>query len=550
MKRILFLLCFSFSLSNLTSQIRIDWQQCYGSIGYDYGCGIAKKDGGYWVTGQVKEQSGMVTIPVPTYSWAIEINDEGNLVKEIDLGCCAKQTGDFFKAFDNEFYYAIGRPANELGKQQLGIKKMDADGNVIWERLFGDKNKAFWDYTMGIGTPDGGVIASTTTQWSGGDISNYYGMDDAWVVKTDSLGNLEWETTLGTDGYEIANSFTLASDGGCYVAMAGCPGYIGSIPICQIPSTDEYDCIFTKLDANGNLLWSHCYGGSKPDLLKKVLELEDGLLLICCTQSDDRDAEGAEYHLGYYNNLPYLRQTADCWLIRTDADGNIIWSRCYGGTGDEYPTKAFQNEDGGFTIFGTTESIDGDAQSAQNLHWSWQEYVYSKLWVFRTDANGNLIWERAIGTKMSRDMYLEDVVKLSDTEYTILGTAHPPAEGYEGDFSCTNWDNRLCGYDSYWVLHITDIFNYDDPTGIEEQPKVVPFTVKVYPNPTSNYLVVNGEKLQSADVFSLLGELVASKLGENVANITIDMNELPAGVYFVKVRDMEGRMCVQKIVKR
>ena len=56
--------------------------------------------------------------------------------------------------------------------------------------------------------------------------------------------------------------------------------------------------------------------------------------------------------------------------------------------------------------------------------------------------------------------------------------------------------------------------------------------------------------MQSADVYSLLGELVASKLGENVANITIDMNELPAGVYFVKVRDTEGRMCVQKIVKR
>ncbi len=541
MKRILFLLCFSFSLSNLTSQIRIDWQQCYGSMKRDYAACLIRKNNGYWVSGNVGENSGMVTCNdfSSNNSWIIEIGDTGEIINDFCVTPKAV-TNALFMGIDSNLF-VIGLERNELEKAQLCAKKIDTFGNTIWETMVGDKNKGFWVSPRGILTPGQGLIATTPTQWSGGDISNYYGMDDAWVVKFDSLGNLEWETTLGTDGYEIGDSFTLASDGGCYFAMAGCPGYIGSIPICQIPSTDEYDGIFTKLDANGNLLWSHCYGGSKTDDINCVLELADGFLLVCYTQSNDRDVEGAGYHLGHLNNLSYNRQTTDTWLIRTDADGNIIWSRCYGGTGDEFPTKAFQNEDGGFTVFGTTASIDGDAQSAQNLHWSWQEYVYSKLWVFRTDANGNLIWERAIGTKMSRDMYLDDVVKLSDTEYTILATAHPPAEGYEGDFSCTNWDNRLCGYDSYWVLHITDIFNYDDPTGIEEQPKVVPLQMNVHPNPattwaTIDYTLPDDNAVASLALFNAFGVRVKQmELSGNQGQKVLDLREFASGVYSITI---------------
>lgn len=522
----------------LPAQIRIDWQQCYGSFSMDHASRIAKKEGGYWVTGMVREQSGLVTIPAAYRSWVIDIDETGNLKMELGLGQYARHCEDFFANYNGVDYYAIGLPPNEFGKDQLGIKKINANGDVLWERLFGDKNKAFWDVTKGIGTPDGGALASTTTQWSGGDISNHYGWNDVWVVKVDSQGNLEWETTLGTENSEYPCSFSVASEGGYYVTMTGNPGYTGSIPVCQVPTIDDYDGLIAKLDVNGNLLWSRCYGGSKHESIKGVIELENGFLLTCYTQSDDRDAEGAGYHLGYLNNLPYNRQTKDIWLIRTDADGNIIWSRCYGGTGDETPTKAFQNEDGGFTVFGTTASIDGDAQSAQNLHWSWQEYVYSKLWVFRTDVNGNLMWERAIGTKMSRDMYLEDVVKLSDTEYTILGTAHPPAEGYEGDFSCTNWDNRLCGYDSYWVLHITDIFNYDDPTGIEEQPKVVPLQMNVHPNPATTWVAIdytlpNGNAKAELSMFNAMGVKVKQvELDGNQGQKVLDLRGLAPGVYF------------------
>ena len=512
-------------------------------MGMDHADRLIKKHNGYRISGCVGERSGMVTIPIESRSWIIDIDETGNIVKEISIGCYARNSEDFFADYYRVYDYALGLPPNELGKEQLGIKKLDANGDAVWETSVGCENKAFWYFVHGVSTPDGGVIASTTTQWGGGDITNYYGWNDAWVVKIDSLGRLEWETTLGTENSEFPECFINASDGGYYVGISGDPGYVGSIPVCRVPSTDEFDVLFIKLDTDGSLLWSRCYGGSKWDVIAQIVELEDGFLLVCSSESDDRDVEGAGYHLGYLNNNPNYGQTKDIWLVRTDLDGNIFWSRCYGGTGQDLPTKAFQNEDGGFTVFGSTCSIDGDAQSSQNLHFPWDEYVYLKLWVFRTDADGNLLWERALGTKMGRYIYLEDVVKLSDREYTILATAEPPAEGCEGDFSCTNWDNRLCGFDSYWVLHITDIFDYDSV----EEGKVEGTNVSIYPNPTQGLFTVSGNGLKQVRLYDLLGQQVALTPSYNGINAVVDTSDLAAGIYLVRVLSENGA-CVKRMV--
>lgn len=522
------------------SQIRIDWQQCYGSMSNDWATRIVKKPNGYWIAGRVTQQSGMVTIPVLNRSWVIGIDETGGLVDEISLGPYAVQIDeDMFGGINEGVFYALGHPTNELENVQLGIKKLDANGHVVWETMVGGMNESFVN-SMRCGTSalDGGVIASSCVQSAGGDVTNHYGLDDVWVVKTDSLGRLEWETTLGTENREWPSCIVNASDGGCYVGMMGNPGYVGSIPVCQVPSTDEGDVLFGKLDSAGHLLWLHCYGGSMPDIIDHVIELEDGFLLVCDTQSDDRDAEGAGYHVGNGPNRTY-----DVWLIRTDYDGNIVWSRCYGGTGTDFPIKAFQNEDGGFTVFCHTLSIDGDVQSAQNLQIPEDYHYYSRLWVFRIDADGNLLWERAIGTRFS-EVEPKDVIKLSDTEYTILATVELlPWEGFEGDLSCTNWDDRLCDCESYWVLHFTDVFDYNSV----EEGTLEESRISVYPNPTRGMLTISGKGLKRVNLYDLLGQQVAATPSYNGINAMVDTSSLVSGIYLVRVYTENG-LCVKRVV--
>lgn len=552
MKRFIFIISLIIPYC-LCAQISIDWQQCYGSMGNDEACGIIDNGNGYLLAGYVAEKNGMVSCEsLWGKDWLIEITRNGDLVEEHCYDSIAiGEHGGIFKGKANGFY-SVGVAPSEYGKNQINITRFDSDGNEMWRKSFGNRNSSFWLSPKGAATADGGVIANINTQWAGGDISSYYGMDDAWVVKVDSLGNLEWETTLGTEGLENAGGITLASDGGYYVSMCGRPGYNGSISVCMPPTTDEYDGFFVKLDGDGNVLWNRCYAGSKDDEIYQALELEDGFLLLCDTQSEDRDAEGAGYHFGYLNGQSWYRQTLDIWLIKTDFEGNIIWSKCYGGTADEFPLKAFQNEDGGFTVFGTTKSLDGDVVSTHNLQYN-NEHMQSKIWVFRTDDQGNLIWERAIGTQKRAPETVADVIKHNDKEYTIAATAYPNHFEMTGDYYCSNDTIIPYSNENFWVLHITDIFNYDDPTGIEEQPKVVSLQMKVHPNPATTWVAVDytlptDNAKAELSVFNAMGVKVKQvELNGNQGQKVLDLRGLADGVYICTV--LCGEYCqTQKIV--
>ena len=126
------------------SQIRIDWQQCYGSMGNDRVTRIVKKPNGYWIAGRVTEQSGMVTSPVLNRSWVIGIDETGGLVDEISLGPYAVQIDeDMFGGINEGVFYALGHPKNELENEQLGDKEVGCQwscrvGDYGWmhERVF------------------------------------------------------------------------------------------------------------------------------------------------------------------------------------------------------------------------------------------------------------------------------------------------------------------------------------------------------------------------------------------------------------------------------
>ena len=99
---------------------------------------------------------------------------------------------------------------------------------------------------------------------------------------------------------------------------------------------------------------------------------------------------------------------------------------------------------------------------------------------------------------------------------------------------CTIPDYPLC----YGQTSLTD--------GIEEN-KATSFAI-LYPNPTNSQFTITGKDLKQAEVFNALGQCVAMVKGEG-EQLTVDISNLPAGVYFVNITDGEGRKCVKKVVK-
>lgn len=533
----------------MKAQLRIDWQQCYGGLGIDEPAGFAISNDGLIIEGWSELGRGMVSCGTQGIkgTWTIRIDENLNIINQ-DCNQDCRYHGIFnAKDNDNEFYYFGKKGFPSTGNAGLAIMRGDGELNVIWERLLGCEDHFFPYSLSGVATNDGGVVCTAIHgEWACGDVSQYYGSSDIWVVKLDKNGNLEWETTIGTDGSEGDATIATAKDGGLYIVCDADNQFVsGSIESC-VHSGGYVDGILVKMNTNGEVEWNRCYGGNKNDSFSNVIELPDGYLFGGHSSSSDGDLQGAGYHPGHWYGQPHMPLTSDIWLLRTDLDGNVLWSKCYGGTKDEQIVKVFLNEDGGFTVFGTTMSLDGDSQSANNLKPAWNLEIGNKLWVFRTDSNGNLLWERAIGTQTESHEYLKDVIKHNDREYTILGQAD--SSGGEmpcGDYDCTNDTAYLMNsYSNYWVLHVTDTVDYTT-LQVPEWPRPLDEAILVYPNPTNGTVTIGGLGVAEVKVYNVLGQLVKTVQGTNEINIS----NLKQGVYFVSIITENKERFIRKIVK-
>ena len=547
--RILTLIVLMMMGGTMKAQLRIDWQQCYGGLEFDEPAGFASTNDGFIIEGWSDLGSGMISCGTQGINgtWTIRIDENLNIVnQECNQDC--RYHGIFnAKDNDNEYYYFGKKGFPATGNAGLAIMRGDGELNVIWERLLGCEDHFFPYSLSGVATDDGGVVCTAIhAEWACGDVSQYYGSSDIWVVKLDKNGNLEWETTIGTDGSEGDATIATAKDGGLYIVCDADNQFVsGSIESC-VHSGGYVDGILVKMNANGEVEWNRCYGGNKNDSFSNVIELPDGYLFGGHSSSLDGDLQGAGYHPGHWYGQPHMPLTSDIWLLRTDLDGNVLWSKCYGGTKDEQIVKVFLNEDGGFTVFGTTMSLDGDSQSANNLKPAWNLEIGNKLWVFRTDSNGNLLWERAIGTQTESHEYLKDVIKHNDREYTILGQAD--SSGGEmpcGDYNCSNDTAYLMNsYSNYWVLHITDTVDYTT-LQVPEWPRPLDEAILVYPNPTNGTVTIGGLGVAEVKVYNVLGQLVKTVQGTNEINIS----NLKQGVYFVSIITENKERFIRKIVK-
>jgi len=228
------------------------------------------------------------------------------------------------------------------GDSQYLIFKVDTNGDVEWSR----NSDALTSYELGNcvkQTPDGGYICC---------VSRFYDGIGAYIVKYDSEGNKIWDKYYNGTFTNIC----IASDGN-YILT----GSTNTITDFQINS------LLVKVDNSGNVIWEKNYGGTKNDYGISVQETSDGGYVI-----------GG--HTKSYGVIG-----SDAWLIRTDSEGNWLWSNTYAFTDDrnEEVTSVCQANDGGYYILAKTEYI-----------WN---VVDSDVWLIKTDSSGTKTWEKVYG---------------------------------------------------------------------------------------------------------------------------------------------------------
>jgi hypothetical protein len=175
------------------------------------------------------------------------------------------------------------------------------------------------------------------------------------------------------------------SDEGYSVQQTSDSGYIIA-GVTRSYGAGGSDVWLVKTDASGNKVWDKTFGGTSDDLGNSVEQTSDG----GCVITGWTWSYGAGDH--------------DVWLVKTDADGNKVWDKTFGGMGSDEGYSVRQTSDDGYIIAGWTTSYGAS---------------YYDVWLIKTDASGDKVWDKTFGTVRFECGHC--VRQTSDGGYIVVG---------------------------------------------------------------------------------------------------------------------------------
>jgi hypothetical protein len=131
----------------------------------------------------------------------------------------------------------------------------------------------------------------------------------------------------------------------------------------------------------------------------------------------------------YDGDIPAIHGYNDAAIVRLDAAGNIKWKKVWGGSGREAAHAAVETADGGLIISGSSNSNDGDMEG--------QLKGSSDIWLLSLDKDGNSRWQKTIGGMGGEDH--TSIIKTADNTYLLLGTT----SSNDGEFASDVTNNYL-----------------------------------------------------------------------------------------------------------
>jgi hypothetical protein len=499
----------------------IEWQNTIGGDAADQ-CYFVQQtaDLGY-ICGGWSKSDVSYDKTVPTFGgrdcWLVKLDAGGEIEWQQAYG---GSEDDYLFAFDNTAdggyvlgcFSASGATGNKTepnyGSMDYWIIKIDSLGNIDWQNAlegYGD------DRLHGIQqTADGGyIVGGTTDSPMGGDKSeDVFGEEDYWVVKLDALGNIEWDNNIGGNSEDEQFSIIQTIDGGYFL------GGFSTSPVSGDKTEDAWgaqDYWAVKLSSIGEIEWQNNIGGASGDRLEYVLQDPAGYYFLggSSLSQNDGDKEMVSYGLW------------DFWAIQLNESGTIDWQLSIGGDGDDVVRGINLTRDGGVVIGGQSSSgISGNKTVPNQGDY---DFYLVKLGCPSTgffedlDGDGYGSPDRPLLSCNGLPGFVANNTDCDDTNMFI----HPGMTELENglDDDC----NTLIDDVAVTVAELNS-------------------AVQVYPNPFNQFVYISIRSGSNADSFILVnaqGQTCRKWTASSTANI-LATGDLPAGVYYLYWNSAEG----------
>jgi len=308
------------------------WARIYGGAAEDEGHCIKQiADGGYIAVGTTSSYGhGNTDV------WLVRMNSDGDTLWTKTFGGTGYDEGwSVLQTANNEFVI-VGQTYSFGNDRQMYIIKTNSLGQEIWHQTYGGP---YYD----------GMFALTETSDHGYAASGWKfdaaGNSTWWLLKVNSSGTYLWDRTYSTGN--LGSSYSLCQLTNGDFALTGI-GY-NTLGVAKL--------FIIRTDGSGNQLWSRQYGGIGADFGNCVIKTADGGLAV----------SGMTQSYGAGGN--------DAWLLKVSSNGDSLWSRTFGSSGDEVGVNLQQTYDGGYVILGNASATGGSN---------------SNIWLLKTDPNGNV----------------------------------------------------------------------------------------------------------------------------------------------------------------
>jgi len=368
----------------LTVNYAVKQQSVFGGTARDVVRALIRtSDGGYLIGGySASDVSGNKEKPAfgGGDAWVLKLDARLNKAWEmvyggVSLDSCVSVAeavgGGYFLGISSESGVGGNKTTPNYGGQDYWIVKVDANGGKVWEQNYGGSTNDVL-YAV-VGTADGGcIVGGYSMSPASGNKTNepFNANHDYWVLKLDGAGNKQWERTFGGDLHDLLVDLKQTSDGG-YILSGESNVSGGGNKSTNGFGTSGSDYYVVRLDAAGNKLWDRVYGGTNTDQSPLLVPTADGGYLLYGKSFSGISGNKSTPAFGFY----------DIWLVRINANGDILWDKTIGTADQETPESMAATSDGGYVLTYTSQS--GDIRT------------------LKLDSNGNTQWQRDVGGSLS-----------------------------------------------------------------------------------------------------------------------------------------------------
>jgi hypothetical protein len=309
-----------------------------------------------------------------------------------------------------------------------------AQPGVSWQKNYGGSSGE--TARSLAATPDGGYIMAGHSTSSDVDLDGNHGGTDYWVVKVNGAGDIEWQKNLGGSYGEYCFTVINTADGGYAVNGAA---YSNDGDIDDNHAFGLGDFWVIKFENNGDIEWERCYGGTSFENGSAIIQTSDGGFAFC---GDGGSGDGDMVDSG-------IISSPDFWFIKTDANGEIEWQKCFGGASGENPNDLVESDDGGYVIAGQSASWDSGVVTGNHGGYD--------FWVLKITSTGDVVWQKSLGGSQSDKC--QSIAKTLDGGYVLAGSTGSndgDVTGFQGTYDYwvvklngdgeMQWQNSLGGY--------------------------------------------------------------------------------------------------------